>query len=337
MQRAEKEGPSICFSLRKLCVLGASAVKSFCVDLDLWFVRHPERITTVQRPIAIHCPAKINLYLDVFGKRQDGYHELRTVMQAIDLCDTIAIDELEESIVVSCDLPSLPVDARNLCWRAADAMRRHVRRRGGIRIALAKRIPVSAGLGGGSSDAAGVLRGLNEIWGCGLPPEELEGIGAGLGSDVPFFIRGGAALCAGRGERVIAIKDAPSYAYVLVTPPIAVPTAGVYAGLASAMSRPPLGEDDFLSAFASGDPVRLSGALYNRLEASVGPHTREVTRLKEALRRHGALGACMSGSGPSVFGIAMDGDAARLLAEKIRPELADGTFLHFGATAVVRS
>jgi 4-diphosphocytidyl-2-C-methyl-D-erythritol kinase len=139
-------------------------------------------------------------------------------------------------------------------------------------------------------------------------------------------------LCTGRGEKVAAIVGAPSYAYVLVTPPIAVPTAGVYAGLPQATGKPPISEDDFLSAFTSGDPVRLSGALYNRLETSEGPHTREVIRLKEALRRHGTLGSLMSGSGSSVFGIAADRDAARLIADKIRPELEAGTFLHFGVT-----
>jgi 4-diphosphocytidyl-2-C-methyl-D-erythritol kinase len=254
-------------------------------------------------------------------------------MQAIDLCDTLVIEEGGESICVSCNLPSLPVDASNLCWRAADAMRRHARRQGGVHITLTKRIPVSAGLGGGSSDAAGVLRGLNDLWMLGMRREELETIGAGLGSDVPFFIGGGTALCAGRGERVTGIEDAPPYAYVLVTPPMAVSTADVYAGLPPATGKPPIGEKDFLSALASGDPVRLSGALYNRLEASVGPHTREVSRLKGVLRKHGAIGVCMSGSGPSVFGIAADRDAAGRLAEAIRPELEAGTFLHFGITS----
>ena len=255
-------------------------------------------------------------------------------MQAIDLYDTLAIEEGEESISVSCNVPTLPVDARNLCWRAADALRRHAGVSGGVRIALTKRIPVAAGLGGGSSDAAGVLRGLNELWGLGMRIEELERVGAGLGSDVPFFIRGGTALCTGRGEKVVAINDAPSYAYVLITPSIAVPTAGVYAGLSPVVDGPPIGEDDFLNALASGDPAILSGALYNRLEASKGPHTCEVTRLKGALLKHGALGACMSGSGSSVFGIAAERDAAGRLAEAIKPELEDGTFLHFGVTAV---
>ena len=291
----------------------------------------------MKHSISIHCPAKINLYLDVRGKRPDGYHEIRTVMQAIDLYDMLSIEEEEKSIGIVCDLSSLPVDSRNLCWRAAEEMRRRAQRASGVRITLTKKIPVAAGLGGGSSDAAGVVRGLNELWALGMRTEELERMAAGLGSDVPFFIGAGTALCAGRGERVTAIKDAASYSYVLVTPLIAVSTAGVYAALTPAIGEPPVGEDGFLGAIASGDPVRLSGALYNRLEESEGPHMREVERLKETLRRHGALGACMSGSGPSVFGIAEDETAARRLAEAIRPELMDRTFLHYGVTNVVPS
>jgi 4-diphosphocytidyl-2-C-methyl-D-erythritol kinase len=286
----------------------------------------------VKHSVSIRCPAKINLYLDVRGKRSDGFHEIRTVMQAIDLYDALSLEEQGELISVSCDLPSLPVGLRNLCWRAADEMRRHARRGRGVRITLTKKIPVAAGLGGGSSDAAGVLRGLNELWGLEMAPGELEKIGARLGSDVPFFINAGTALCAGRGETVTALEDAASYPYVLITPPIAVSTAGVYAALAPAVGEPPVGEDEFLGALASGDAARLSGALYNRLETSEGSHVREVKRLKEALQRYGALGACMSGSGPSVFGIAADGAAARRLAEAIRPELMDGTFLHCGVT-----
>ena len=253
-------------------------------------------------------------------------------MQAIDLYDALSLEEQGELISVSCDLPSLPVGSRNLCWRAADEMRRHARRGRGVRITLTKKIPVAAGLGGGSSDAAGVLRGLNELWGLEMAPGELEKIGARLGSDVPFFINAGTALCAGRGENVTALEHAASYPYVLVTPPIAVSTADVYAALTPAVGEPHVGEDEFLNALASGDPVRLSGALYNRLESSVGPQMREVERLKRALRKHGALGACMSGSGPSVFGIAEDRAAARRLAEAIRHELMDGTFLHCGVT-----
>ncbi len=289
----------------------------------------------MKHSVSIRCPAKINLYLDVRGKRQDGYHEIRTVMQSIDLYDALCIEEGEKSIGIVCDLSSLPVDSRNLCWRAADEMRRHARRAGGVRISLSKKIPVAAGLGGGSSDAAGVLRGLNELWKLGMRTEELERMGAMLGSDVPFFIGGGTAFCSGRGERVTAVKDAASYSYVLITPPIAVSTAGVYAALTPAVGKPSVGEEGFLAVIASGDPVRLGGALYNRLEENEGPHMREVERLKKMLRGHGALGASMSGSGPSVFGIAKDETAARRLVETIRPELADGTFLHFGVTNVV--
>lgn len=281
----------------------------------------------------ISCPAKLNLYLDVSGRRLDGYHEIVTVMQTTDLHDRLLLEEgAPGEVAMACDAVSLPVDARNLCVRAAEAMRLRAASGKGVRIALGKRIPIAAGLGGGSSDAAGVLRGLNRLWGAGLGPGELAEMAAGLGSDVPFFLAGGTARCAGRGERIVAIAGAPRLAFVLVTPPIAVSTANVYAALEATPPARPADEGGFLRALRSGDLRRLAALLYNRLEDAPGPHRGEVERLKRLLIGHGALGAAMSGSGPSVFGLAADLGEARGIAERIAGEIGEGALLHAGLT-----
>jgi 4-diphosphocytidyl-2-C-methyl-D-erythritol kinase len=283
----------------------------------------------------ISCPAKINLYLDIPGRRPDGYHDIVTVMQAIDLYDELLLEARGGGeITMECDAAGLPVDRRNLCVRAAEAMRRLAAPGGGVRIALKKRIPIAAGLGGGSSDAAGVILGLNRLWEMGLGQAALEEISAGLGSDVPFFISGGTARCTGRGESISPLPGAPRLAYVLVTPPIAVSTAGVYAALDAGGKAKAPDEAGFLRAIELGDPRRVSRRLYNRLEDAPGPHRGEVDRLKALLLARGALGACMSGSGSSVFGLAADIEAARRLARAIGGEIGKGAFLHFGLTNV---
>ena len=257
------------------------------------------------RAMKIPCPAKINLYLDVLGRRSDGYHDIVTVMQAIDLRDEVSIGiRGGGGIAMTCDAAGLPVDSRNLCVRAALGMARYAPQGRGVVIRLAKRIPVAAGLGGGSSDAAGVLLGLNRLWGAGLAPGALEEIAAGLGSDVPYFIPGGTARCGGRGEAVSPVRGGPDLAYVLLVPPVAVPTAGVYASLEGGGPGRAPGVAGLLEALARGDPRSVAARLYNRLEDAPGAHRGEVDRLKALLVSRGALGACMSGSGPAVFGLA---------------------------------
>lgn len=293
-------------------------------------VVHPRKAV-----MRIRCPAKLNLYLDVSDRRPDGYHEIVTVMQEIDLCDELFLEEGEGGeISMVCDDARLPVDSRNLCVRAAEAMARIAPPGRGVRISLSKRIPVAAGLGGGSSDAAGVLCGLNRLWGAGLGPGALEEIAAGLGSDIPFFLGGGTARCTGRGEKVFAIAAAPRLAYVLVSPPIAVSTAGVYAALEAEPRTGAPDEAGFLRALDTGDPGHVAARLYNRLEDAPGPHRGEVRRLKALLLRRGALGAIMSGSGSSVFALAADLSAARRIAGELGGEIGAGAFLHYGLTGL---
>jgi len=294
----------------------------------------PSPHTAMMRSLTILCPAKINFFLDVKGKRPDGFHELYTVMQTIDLGDELLLEEHDMSLSLTCDKPGLPVDSRNLCVRAAEAMRRAAGALAGVRIRLIKKIPVAAGLGGGSSDAAGMLRGLNRLWRLGMTEEMLRSVAGGLGSDVPFFISGGTALCTGRGERIATLPDMPSYPYVLVTPPIAVSTADVYRSLSAGASPAPVTAEECVRALSSEDPARLARALYNRLEIISGAHMRDVAKIKSILLAHGSLGAQMSGSGPSVYGIARDPAEARRIAGEIKDEIPAGSFLHWGLTNV---
>ena len=181
------------------------------------------------RRLVLRTAAKVNLTLEVLGKRADGYHEITTVMQAVDLSDRIILDDADD-LELCCGAADLPTDARNLALQAALALRQAAGVARGARIELDKRIPVAAGLGGGSANAAGVLVGLNRLWGLRWSVERLDEIAATLGSDVPFFLRGGAALGTGRGEKVAALP-ARSLALVLVNPRFPSSTAEMYGRL----------------------------------------------------------------------------------------------------------
>ena len=179
--------------------------------------------------ISLKAPAKINLYLRVLGKRNDGYHQIETLMQAIDIYDEITL-ERSDTIEITCDDPSLPLDESNLAFKAASALQDRFYFPG-VKIDLKKRIPSGAGLGGGSSDAAFVLRGLCRLYGLFPTPEEILEIAAGIGSDVPFFLSGGQAQVTGRGEIVRSIHLPNHYDIVVIIPPITTSTAEVYSDL----------------------------------------------------------------------------------------------------------
>jgi len=284
--------------------------------------------------IKILCPAKINLFLEVIGKRPDGYHEVYTVMQTVDLYDEIVISGRAGGVGMKCDRADLPSDRGNLCRRAAEALMRETGVRRGININLRKRIPIAAGLGGGSSDAAGVLLALNAWWGLDLPLVDLGRIASELGSDVPFFLTGGAAACSGRGEIITPIENAASYAVVLAAPPIPVATPEVYRSLSGRRSNAHGDGADIPAVMESGDPNELAGKLYNRLEENPGSYMDEVNRLKGLLVESGAIAALMSGSGAAVFGIAENAGMARMIGERMKKATGGGCFIHWGVTGV---
>ena len=263
-------------------------------------------------------PAKINLTLRVIKRRADGYHEITTVMQAVDLSDRIILDDADD-LELCCGAADLPTDARNLALQAALALRQAAGVARGARIELDKRIPVAAGLGGGSANAAGVLVGLNRLWGLRWSVERLDEIAATLGSDVPFFLRGGAALGTGRGEKLAALP-ARSLALVLVNPRFPSSTAEMYGRLTPAMYSDGAATRG-LAGSLRRSPARIAASLYNGMEAAAAGVFPQIAQMRAALLAAGALGALMSGSGPTVFGVARSYEQAR----QIRGRVARGS------------
>lgn len=249
-------------------------------------------------------PAKINLSLDVLSKRDDGYHEVSMIMTMIDLADRLEMRELPgDSIVISSQAGYIPLDEKNLAFQAARLIKERYRVSKGVYIHLDKKIPVSAGLAGGSSDAAAALRGLNRLWQLHISNQELRELGAELGSDVPFCVSGGTAIATGRGERLEFIQALPACWVVLAKPPIKVSTADVYRQLKLNGADDRNRTQQVLAAIQAGDYSGVCDALGNRLEDVTLRLYPEVNQLKSMMLRLGADGALMSGSGPTVFGL----------------------------------
>lgn len=267
-----------------------------------------------QTQITRNAYAKINLALEVLGKRADGFHEVSMVMQSVSLHDTLVLTLENTEISLVCDQPSLPCDRSNLAYRAAELLRQECGVTMGVHICLTKRIPMAAGLAGGSSDAAAVLRGLNSLWGLALSPCELEGLAARLGSDVPFCLWGGTAMATGRGEILEPLPAFAGYGVVLANPPLQVSTAWVY-GNFQKQSQPRSTDIKTLRrAIAQKDFLAVAGQLFNDLESVTIPAHPEIAVMKEKLAEAGAAGVLMSGSGPTVFALTPDLHSARQLA-----------------------
>jgi 4-diphosphocytidyl-2-C-methyl-D-erythritol kinase len=274
--------------------------------------------------VVIAAPAKLNLFLEILRKRPDGYHDLESLMVAVDLFDTLELRATAGgAIALTCDPPALPTGPDNLVYRAASALRIHADRPAlGADIRLTKRIPAQAGLGGGSSDAAAALVGLNRVWKLGLTRPELVAIAASLGSDVAFFLTLPAAWCTGRGERAApeptaaGAERAGGFHFVLVCPPVGLGTAGVYGRLVPP-HRPVPGEA-VRAAFRAADAPALGRALFNRLEEPAFELEPLVGRLRHRLGALGACGALMSGSGSAVFAVCRDRGHAAGVAAALR-------------------
>jgi 4-diphosphocytidyl-2-C-methyl-D-erythritol kinase len=260
--------------------------------------------------VLVRAFAKINLSLRVLGTRPDGYHELRTIFQSIALHDTLTITRTRDRFVFSCDDPACPPDRENLVWRAADEMWTASNRRGavhGVSVHLAKRIPMRAGLGGGSSDAAAAIRAFGQMW--TVPIADQRRIGAALGADVPYFFEGGTALGVDRGDRVQRLSDRKPSWVVLVLPAFGISTQ---------------------QAFAWWDldrPTQSKRA--NDLEAPVARRHPEIAKLVRRLKAAGAADAAMTGSGSTVFG--------RFSCQKTALDAASGLFLTGHRTIVTRT
>jgi len=264
--------------------------------------------------IAVEAPAKLNLTLDVLGRRSDGYHEMKMVMQSASLADELTLEVGPgEGIELSTDVGFLPVDGRNLAAAAALRLQEATGAEWGhLRITLHKKVPVCAGMAGGSSDAAAVLRGLNELLGLGLSREELAAIGARVGSDVPYCVLGGTALAQGRGEQVTALPPLPRCWAVLAKPGFPVSTPELFGMLDGKKVRCHPDTDGVMAALGAGDLPGVARRLFNVFEEVLPPRRqKQVAELKQALISAGALGASMSGTGPTVFGLFDREDLAR--------------------------
>lgn len=255
--------------------------------------------------VVVWAPAKVNLFLEVLARRTDGFHEIATLMVAVSLYDTLEFKEdATGEIRLHCDQPNLSTGPDNLVCRAARLLQQRHGVRRGVRIDLTKRIPMAAGLAGGSSDAAATLDGLNRLWGLGLDSAELAGLGAELGSDVPFFFAAPAAWCTGRGERVTPVPLGATLVFVLACPPVGLATAEVYRNV-TVPDQPRTG-DDVRAALASGDAAAVGAALHNRLQGPAERLRPEVGRLRQRLAALGPAGQLMSGSGSAVFALCRD-------------------------------
>ncbi|MBM4141443.1 MAG: 4-(cytidine 5'-diphospho)-2-C-methyl-D-erythritol kinase [Nitrospira sp.] len=275
--------------------------------------------------LLLKAPAKINWFLTVIGKREDGYHDIISLMQCIRLYDDL-IFEHADSIEVESDL-TIPVKD-NLVYKAASLLKHYTSCRKGIKITLKKSIPIGAGLGGGSSDAAYTLSGLNMLWGLGLNNRDLSSIGAEIGSDVPFFLNSSVAIVEGRGEKVSPLKIDSSIDILLVKPFVSISSAWAYESfdklrmhgeLVEPLTKKTVDIKLFCQAIEKKDFASLDTMLNNDLERGVREKYPIVDKVKKSMLENGAVISAMSGSGPTVFGIFESKDTAKKAAKAMKP------------------
>lgn len=256
--------------------------------------------------LVVASAAKVNLFLEVLGRRPDGYHELETVFQEIALFDEIEVERVggaEGEIDFACDLPGLAPPGRNLVERAARSFLDAARIREPVRIRLRKTIPAGSGLGGGSSNAAATLLALDRLFAARTPAARLEELAAALGSDCVFFLHGGSAIGRGRGERVEPLRDLPSREFLVIVPPVAVSTAEIYADLAARLKADSDLRTIPLDELRSEDPTLVRRSLHNRLETVAFARHPELRRAADAIRAAGIDHARLTGSGGALFAV----------------------------------
>ncbi len=278
-------------------------------------------------------PCKINLLLNVLGKRADGFHELETVMHPLKIADRLEFEPAAAGIELRCNHPELPCDAGNLVYRAAALFFERLGHPAGVRITLEKNVPLAAGLGGGSSNAAQTLAGLNELFDAPFSRDQLAGMAAGLGSDIPFFLYDSAAIAFGRGERIEPIAQLPALRgafVVLVHPGFGVPTAWAYKELAKfpeALNGRPGRAQALVAKLRSDDLRSARTEFYNSLEAPVLKKYPVLQLYLETFFENGAAAALMSGSGSSTFALVESQEAAEKIAQAFRKRFGESAWL----------
>ncbi len=283
--------------------------------------------------LTVEAHAKINLALDVLGKRSDGYHQVEMIMQTVSLSDTVTLTEIPGEIKVTASDVRLPCNSDNLAYRAAALLRDTLHIDNGVAIHLKKRIPIAAGLAGGSSNAAAVLKGLNQLWQLSLSTEQLMELGAKLGSDVPFCISGGTMRAYGRGELLEALPVMPKAFVVLAKPFVGVSTAWVYRNYRTELVKQHPDIPAMITCLGQGDYDGIASRLCNVLESVTIPAYPAVAQIKRLMTGYGAA-SLMSGSGPTVFGLVSSRKQAEQIETMLRNEVKAQVFVAETVTKV---
>lgn len=277
-----------------------------------------ERGNAPVKQLRLNAYAKINLTLDVLGDRPDGYHDIETVLHTVELHDSIILREDGEGIVLRCASPDVPPETQNIVHRAAHLLRETFQISRGIEIELTKRIPVASGLGGGSSDAAVTLLGLAQMWKLRVDDRQLMELGSKIGSDVPFFLVGGAALAMGRGERVRMVRPLPTTWVVIARPTIQITSEWAYKAIDHGAVRKRPNTSALVRALEGEDARAVGQLLCNVFEEVVVAHHPIVGAIRDLMTSHRPLGVSLSGTGPALFAMAANEAAATEIAEAAR-------------------
>ena len=270
----------------------------------------------------IKANAKINLGLDVVGRLENVYHEVRMIMQSVGIADTLTLEKIPSGIIVNTSSGELPTDENNLIYRAAKLMMEEFAIPGGVRIYLEKRIPIAAGMAGGSTDAAATMKGINQLYDLGIETGRLMELGVRIGADVPYCVMGGTALAEGIGEKLTALEDAPAPFLLVAKPECGVSTKYVYEHLDAEGVKCHPDIDGMVEAIREGSLQGIVDRLGNVLESVTVKAHPEIAGLKSRMMELGALGSLMSGSGPTVFGIFDREDLARQAYSRLQEEQA---------------
>ena len=271
-----------------------------------------------QGKIKVAAPAKINLFLEILEKRQDGYHEIQTVMQEVSLFDYLYIENYDNGVAFSCSNPKLVTGEENLVVKAVRLMQKESGTSKGVKIHLDKKIPIGAGLGGGSSDAVATLFGLNKLWQIGYDEKQLMSLAGKLGSDTPFFVMGNTAICKGRGEVVTPYPLNVKYNYIIIYPRFEVSTATVYKNFKISLTKNLKDVSFFLQKLESGNPQELGAGLHNRLEEVVFRLYPDLEKIKKTLTKFDFCGTLLSGSGSALYGLCKEGMDSKEIEYKIK-------------------
>jgi 4-diphosphocytidyl-2-C-methyl-D-erythritol kinase len=282
------------------------------------------------KEVEIDSYSKINLTLNILAKRQDGYHNIETIMQSINLADRVFIKEEKEGIKIKCNHPQVPIDDQSLAYRSAEKILNRCRVTKGVKIEIDKKIPLASGMAGGSANSASILVGINKLFTLNLSNEDLRGMGEELGMDVPFCIQNGTALAYHRGEKVTSLSPInPPLWIIIINPGFEIPTKWAYNNLdLNLIKREKNNTKAMLEALKGGGARGIAKNLFNSFEELIIEKYPEIGKIKDRLIEEGALGALMSGSGSTVFGIAQNEEQALKIYKNLKSEYKSIWIVH---------